>query len=705
MADLIETDTALESRKAPDSDRMRKKHDQIMRRFDECAWPTMENRRESLIARRFITIPGAQWEGEWGEQFDNSIKLESDNVGKGVQKIERDYRENRIVPDFRPDGPRADEKTAETLDGLHRADSYRYKSQQARDNAVFEAIAGGMGAYRLTNELEDPRDKDNDHQRINPAALIVDADQTVFFDIGAKLYDKSDASFAFVRTSYTKEAFEEKFDDCTTDFPEGTFWKVRDWFRPDTVTIAEYYEREDVDDTLYIFTHELSGEEVRLWGSDMERGTVADYRKDGYKVRKQERKRCRVRKYLVSGAEILEDCGHIAGECIPIVPVYGRRYFVDGIERWKGHVQDRMDDQRLLNSCLSKLAETNSLAPREVPIFAPEQIDPILADEWANANIKRSPYLLAHPLWSPDGQSIISAGPVGKVDPPQLAPVTATLLQFAKANLTEDLQDADEVKANTSAEAMDLAATRVDAKSGIYLDNIRQSVQREGEIYFSMASEVYVEEGREVETMDEEGSDGRAVLAQPYTDPNTGSFLTINDFTTSRYKVIVSVTEATATRRDKTVKAMLNIASVAQSAQDMEMAQAALLTAVLNTDGEGSDDFIEWARKRAVSQGLAKPTEEEQAAMEEAAANQQPDPLQQVAEAQAKDFEASAQKKIAEVAETESNTRLLDAKRIETLSKAAANDMGAPEGAKVPAPMPQPPKPGDAPNFLRNGSF
>lgn len=707
MADMTEIDTALESERADaDSERLSKVHERAMRRFDECAGPTTTNREESLLARRFITIPGAQWEGQWGEQFENAIKLEIDKVGRGVQKIERDYRENRIVPDFRPDGPQADEQTANMLDGLHRADSYRYKSQQARDNAFFEAVSGGFGAYRLTNELEDPRDKENDAQRINPAALIIDADQSVFFDIGAKLYDKSDARFAFIRTSYTRDAFDEEWEASVVEFPEGVSWVNRDWFRPDTVTVAEYYEREDVDDKLWILEHAVSGEERRLWASELEDGQLAELRRDGFKARSQKRKRCRVHKYILSGAEVLDDCGHIAGEHIPIVPVYGRRYFVDGIERWKGYVQDKMDAQRLYNSNVSKLAETNSLAPREVPIFDPEQMDPETADQWARANIDRLPYLLAHSLRNPDG-SIAAMGPIGKIQPPTLAPVTATLIQIASGDLTEDMQDADEVKANTSAEAMDLAATRVDAKSGIYLDNNRQSVQREGEIYLSMASEVYVEEGRQVETMDEDGGDGSEILAQPFTDPDTGGHRVINDLTTGRYKVIVSVTEATATRRDKTVKAMLNMAEVATAAQDVELAQAAIITAGLNTDGEGADDFQAWLRKRALAMGLVKPTEEEAAAMEQAAADQEPDPLAKVAEAQAQDFQASAAKKAAEVEETKANTGLIEAKRIETLAKAAANDMGAPQGASVPAPMPVAPKPeerispGETPRFLR----
>ena len=111
---------------------------------------------------------------------------------------------------------------------------------------------------------------------------------------------------------------------------------------------------------------------------------------------------------------------------------------------------------------------------------------------------------------------------------------------------------------------------------------------------------------------------------------------------------------------------MLNTAQVLIQAQDMEGAQAAIITATLNMDGEGMDDFVAFQRKRALSLGLVEPNEEEQAAMEAAAKNQQPDPTALALAAQAKDFEASAAKKVAEIAETEADTRLKDAKTAET---------------------------------------
>jgi hypothetical protein len=250
-----------------------------------------------------------------------------------------------------------------------------------------------------------------------------------------------------------------------------------------------------------------------------------------------------------------------------------------------------------------------------------------------------------------------------------LQPVTAALLQIAGQDLDDETSDgADEVVANTSAEAMDIAATRVDAKSGIFLDNMRQSVQRGGEIYLSMSREVYFEPGRNVETMSEDGDDGQATLHQPYTDPATGAFAIKNDFSQGKYKVIVDVTEATATRRDKTVKSMLSTAEIAVQAQDMELAQVAVLTAVMNQDGEGMGDMRAYVRKRLVGMGVIEPNEDEQAQLAEAAQNQQPDPQSQYLSAKAQEAIASAGQKKADT----------------VLKVAQATAIGGPEQAPSP---------------------
>jgi hypothetical protein len=150
---------------APDSDKLKEVHARAMTRFDAVAVPQQELRAQSLAARRFVTKPGAQWEGPWGEQFENTPRPEVDKITKGLEKIETDYRENRLTVDFVPADDTADEDTAETLDGMHRADSYHFKAQQARDNAFQEAIRGGFGAYRQTTEYANPDDPDSEELR------------------------------------------------------------------------------------------------------------------------------------------------------------------------------------------------------------------------------------------------------------------------------------------------------------------------------------------------------------------------------------------------------------------------------------------------------------------------------------------------------------------------------------------------------------
>lgn len=659
------------------TDNLAEVHKRAMRRFDATVVPQIPLRQDALAARRFVEIPGAQWEGPWGEQFENSIRVEIPKIGRAIRKIETDYRENRIIPDFLPDGGDSNQDTANTIAGLHRADSHRFKAQQARDNAFFEAIRGGFGAYRLTNVLEDEYDRDNDRQRINPGLLIADADQHVFFG-PSSLYDKSDAPFAFVLIPYTPEGWKEEFGaDEPTSWPEGLPRLTFDWYRAETVMACEYYEKVDSAEKLFVLTQTLTGIEERFWRSEISDEELTERQLAGWQVATQRRKRPRIRKYILSGSRVLEDSGPIAGCRIPIVPVYGQRSFVDGQERFKGHVQDRIDAQRLYNSNVSRLAETNARSPQEIPIFAAEQMPPNLGEMFARAHIDRLPYLLVNPLIDPQSGQIVSAGPIGKLTPPTLEPVTAALLQIANNDLTEEDQDgADEVKANTSAEAMDIAAARVDAKSGIYLDNMRQSVECEGEIYIAMMAEVYVEPGRDVETMSDDGDDGTAKLVEAFTDAR-GVRSVRNDFARGRYKVIASVTEATATRRDKTVRSALNMAEVSLRAGDNEMAQAAIITAIMNADGEGIDDLHAFARKRGLAIGLVEPNEEEQAQMAEQQQEQAPDPALLLAEKQGNALDAQAEKDRAAAGKAVADTALSKAKTIETLTDAGVKSMPA----------------------------
>lgn len=624
------------------SSALEEKHRLLLDRFDSVAGPQSEIRAQALEARRFVTIPGAQWEGAWGEQFENSPRPEIDKITKSLEKIETDYRENRLTVDFVPANDMADADTAETLDGLHRADSYHFKAMQARDNGFQEGIRGGFGAWRCTTELADPDDPDSEEQRINPGRVIVDADQSVYFDPASKLYDKSDANWAFVISADPRAVAVEKWGDAVADFPVSGFKWAFDWYTPDVVRTAEYYEIERVPDRRITLKNDLTGEEFRLWASEVEAKDITDLVAQGWKRTSKKLKRKRVRKYLLNGSKILKDCGYIVGEHIPIVPFYGRRDWVDNMERFRGHVLKKMDRQRIYNTRVGKLVEQDSLAPRELPIFDPTQIDPVMGEDWARANIDRLPFLRAHALRNPDG-TVAHLGPIGKLEPPQIQPATGTLLQIAATDLTDEDEAADQVKSNVSADAMDIAAARVDAKSGIYLDNMRQSIQREAEIYLSMAREIYYEPGRKVETLTADNKDGTATLQEGVLDQNK-VYKVRNDLSRGRYKVIADVQESTSSKRQKTVRENMIIAERAAALPNTaDLAEAALLMAVMNQDGEGMAEMQDFARNKLIQLGVVKPTPEEQAQIAQAAnENSEPSAADTALKAQAEKLTADA---------------------------------------------------------------
>lgn len=669
LAAVDEHDAALEDKKRSD-DALDEVFERAIERFDLAVLPQLEMRALALAARRFVSIPGAMWEGDFGDAFDNAIKLEINLTKDGLDKVYRDYNENRIVPDFRPAGGKGDDESAETLDGVHRADSHCFKSSQARDNAFIEGTAGGFGAYRLTNEWADPYDKDSDKQRINPGLAIVDADQRVFFDPDSILYDKSDARFAFIITAQAREEFERDHENAITDWPEPPTDGQYDWFSPDVVKKAEYYEVEDVEEKLFVLSHVLSGQEERYWESELDGEELAEMKKMGWRAKTREMKRRRVHKYVMSGAEVLHDKGIIAGDRIPIAPYYGKRSYVDGVERFEGYVQAKMDVQRLYNMAVSKIAETSAQSPRTIPIFASQQMPTRLAELWARQIVDRHGYALVDPLINPVTGEVIATGPIGEVPPAQIDGATSAVVQLARNDLVADQQDgSEEAKANTSEDALAFAATRVDAKSGIFLDNWRQTVQCEGEIYLSMSADVYFEPGREVETMGEDGNDGTAKLVEKYVD-GAGKEGFRNDFTRGHYKVVVDVTEATATRREKTVRSALHLSAAAENLGDNELGQAALITAVSNMDGEGMTDLQKYARRKGIALGLIEPSDEEKAALDEAAQNQGPDPAAAVANAQAEALHEHAGKLHEEQDLTRAKTAESRAKTVETLAKA-----------------------------------
>lgn len=648
-------------------------HADALAEFDKIQSALRDERLQCLQDRRFYSIAGAQWEGPLGQQFENKPKFEVNKIHLSVIRIINEYRNNRITVDFIPKEGAENDKLADTCNGLYRADEQDSCAQEAYDNAFEEAVGGGFGAWRLRAEYEDEEDPEDERQRIR-IEPIFDADSSVFFDLNAKRQDKSDAKRCFVLTSMTREAYKEEYGDDPASWPKTVHQHEFDWLTPDVVYVAEYYRIEERGETVHIW-QTLDGEEERYTDADFEADDGLEeklFAIGSKKVREKRIKAKKVHKYLLSGAKILEDCGYIAGKCIPIIPVYGKRWFIDNVERCMGHVRLSKDAQRLKNMQLSKLGEVSALSSVEKPILTPEQIagHQVL---WAEDNIKNYPYLLINPITDMNGQTVVG-GPVAYTKPPQIPPAMAALLQITEQDMQDLLgnqQAGEEMQPNMSGRVVELIQNRLDMQTFIYLSNMSTSIKRSGEVWLSMAKDVFVESGRKMKSVGKQGEIQSVELLKPMVNQETGEIETENDLADARFDVAVEVGPSSSSKRAATVRALTGMLAISDDPETKQVLQA---MAMLNMEGEGISDVREYFRGKLLRMGVVKPTEEEAQQLAAAAQNAQPNPndlyLQSAAEAE----QARAVKARADTVLTVAKADETRAKTMETISKVDARE-------------------------------
>ena len=647
-------------------------HAEALTEFDNIQSALRDERLQCLQDRRFYSLAGSQWEGPLWDIYENKPKFEVNKIHLAVIRIINEYRNNRITVDFVSKEGKEYDKLADTCDGLYRADEQDSGAEEAYDNAFEEGVAGGFGAWRLRTVYENEEDEEDEKQRIR-IEPIFDADSSVFFDLNAKRQDKADAKRCFVITSMTRQAYKDEWGDDPASWPKEVHQYEFDWLTPDVVFVAEYYRVEETRETVYVW-ETIGGEEERYKDADFEADETLEERLlavGSREVRQKNIKRRRVRKYILSGAKILEDCGYIAGKCIPIVPMYGKRWFVDNVERCMGHVRLAKDAQRLKNMQLSKLGEISALSSVEKPILTPEQVAGHQM-MWADDNIKNFPYLLVNPITDANGNQAIS-GPIGYTKPAQIPQALAALLQITEQDMQDLLgnqQAGEELQANISGKAVELIQNKLDMQTFIYMSNMGKAVKRSGEIWLSMARDVLVEEGRKMKSIGPQNEMQSVELAKPVVN-DKGEIETENDLSEAEFDVNVDVGPSSSSKRAATVRALTGMASLTDDAETKQVLGA---MAMMNMEGEGITEVRDYFRKKLLRMGVVKPTEEEQQTMAEEQANQQPDPNTQYLQAAADEATANATQARAKTILTVAQADETKAKTMKTLAEVDSSE-------------------------------
>ena len=621
-----------------------------MLRFDRAYSPQQDVREKCIEATRFARVPGGQWEGataagtKLDDRFEKYPKFEINKISTELNRIISEYRNNRITVKFRPGDREASEELANKLNGLFRADYEETDGGEACDNAFDDGATGGFGCFRLASTLVNEYDPMDERQRIT-FEPVYDPSRSVWFDPDAKKYDKSDALWAFCMYSMSPEKYEAEYGKTpptSLDVTSISSWEY-DWFQPEVIYIAKYYEvrKESVD--VISYKQPLTSE-IATYDSDQIEGIEDELADAGFEeVARRSVKRKRIYVSVVDGANFLEKPQRIPGQNIPLIPVYGKRWFIDDVERVEGHIAKAMDPQRLYNLQVSMLADTASQDPGSIPIVDMEQVRG-LEKHWENRDTKRPAFLPLRSVKDKAGNIVAAATPAGYTQPAVLNQALAALLQQTSADIQEvtgSSQAMQQMPSNVSQGTVNDLMNRSDMASFIYLDNMAKSIKRAGEVWMSMAREVYGSD-REVRVVNEDGSDDIVLMNAAVVDEETGKTVALNDLSVGRYDVTVDVGPSYTSRRDATVSVLTN---VLQNMLPQDPMRPAIMGIIIdNIDGEGLDDFKEFNRGQLLTSGVAKPrNQKEQAVVQQAQQQSQGQPSAEVITAMANDKLATAE--------------------------------------------------------------
>jgi hypothetical protein len=601
----------------------------ILCKFDADWMASDEARTEATNDLYFSRV--SQWDDWLSDYTTLQYRGQFDVVRPIVRKLVAEMRRNPIDVLFRPkDG--ADPNSADVLMGMYRTDMRHNTAKISVNIAVREQIEAGVGAWRLVTEYED-QDPTSNNQVIRRVP-IHEACTHVVWDSNSKQMDKSDAMHCTVINAMSRDgwkAFAEKngFDeDEMPSFQNPDMNWLFPWLTSDVVYVGEYYEVEEKKETVFIYQDPLTGEPVSYFQRDIKDviDELAD--KGMVKVAEKKVKRRRVYKSIITCTSILKDREPIAGEHIPIVPVFGEWSFAGDKEVYEGVVRLTKDGQRLRNMIMSFNADIVARTPKKKPIFWPEQIE---GYEYMYGGNDDYPYYLLNRTDENNGD--LPVQPISYMENPEVPQANAYMLEAATNSVSQVATmgvDAEAANGQVAFDTVNQLNMRADLETYVFQDNLATAMRRDGEIYQSMVNDIY-DVPRQVMMTLEDGTEKQVQLLTQAVDYQTGTVVTLNDIR-GRYECYTDTGPSFQSMKEQNRAEIQELlAKVPPGTPEWQMLLLQYFTLL---DGKGVEMMREYANKQLVMMGLKKPETPEEIQMVQQAQQQPEQPSAEQMQAQ-----------------------------------------------------------------------
>ncbi len=530
----------------------------LRERFKISMSESVGNRNLAIEDLKFVLGGDEQWDKEAITARAGRPRLTINKLPKFVRQVTGDQRQNRPDIKVRPVDSSSDPTMAKIIEGHIRNIQYNSYASIAYDNAFKHAVAGGYpGWWRVETKYaeDDTFDQDIMIEGILNQFCVYPDPETVH-----DVY-RGGLEWCFVTETMSKSKFEQLFpkDEITGWTEQGTGENLDGWLLDDTIRVAEYYYKEIVEKTLYklqdgstIDSSKVKNEHIIP--SPDGKGKSLMIQGQPYPILKERKVKAKQVKWcLVTGHKILEGPKDWAGKYIPLVPVYGDTWTIEGKTYYKSLIRDAKDAQKVYNYTVSQNMEMAALQPKVPYKVTPAQIKGH-ESQWNQLNNYPFPYV----LYNPDPNT------GGAPQREQGATVNTVFVQMAQ-QATSDMKDTigiyDAALGQSSNERSGVAIFARQRESDVgmfeFIDNYGRAITFTGKILVDLVPRIYDTE-RTIRTLGEDDSHGIVPINKIVVNPD-GSQTLINDITAGKYDIAITVGPSYTTQRMQAAESMMKL--------------------------------------------------------------------------------------------------------------------------------------------------
>lgn len=580
---------------APEAPLSKKDKDGIVKDVREKlqhAWDyDRDNRREAAIDLQFLA--GDQWPEQVRieRERDKRPMLTINRLPQFVRQVTNDIRQADVAIKTSPVDGKSDPEMSRIYNGLLRQIQYQSSATHVYATAGEHQVSCGIGWFRVLTEYTDDTTFEQEIRiKTIPNPL------SVYCDPAAVEVDRSDANWIIVTEEVPSQAFKQQYPDASVAAipAPSDHTSSMHWFSEETIRIAEYWCKKPVKRTLAqtpegeaIDVTDIAPAMRKMMGVDQMKQRVVNTHA--------------VEMYLCSGSEVLAGPYKWAGKHIPLVPVIGSEIPLEKMRYRFGMVRFARDPQQLYNYYRTASAESIAMAPKAPYIATPAMIGPYKG-MWDGANQKNRPYL----LYQPD--PLVPGGAPKREHPPE-TPVA--LMQEAE-RASEDMKATTGIydaalgaKSNeTSGRAILARQHEGDVSNYHFSDNLERALGYAGRILIDLIPKVYDSE-RIVRIMGDDDEEEFVPINHVLYGLD-GVPQMINDLSTARFDIRVTIGPSYSTRRMETANSVLEFLKVYPDA-------APLVGDIVakNLDFEGAEDVAKRLKNAVPPHIMADPDDPE----------------------------------------------------------------------------------------------